>query len=127
MWTPICEYITIDENGVSFNFRTGTDKTNLEKEKRILYLKNLSSEVIKLIKSKENIALHEVDFFTELLNKELKFIIDNLTIKELKKIETKELVNELRNREGVEIKIIDPYENYVLEVSGPMIVIKVID
>ena len=47
--------------------------------------------------------------------------------KELKKIETKELVNELRNREGVEIKIIDPYENYVLEVSGPMIVIKVID
>jgi primosomal protein N'' len=100
---------------------------NVEKEERILYLKNLSSEVIKLIKSKENIALHEVDFFTELLNKELKFIIDNLTIKELKKIETKELVNELRNREGVEIKIIDPYENYVLEVSGPMIVIKVID
>ena len=77
MWTPICEYITIDENGVSFNFGTGTDKTNVEKEERILYLKNLSSEVIKLIKSKENIALHEVDFFTELLNKELKFIIDN--------------------------------------------------
>ena len=50
---------------------------NAEKEERILYLKNLSSEVIKLIKSKENIALHEVDFFTELLNKELKFIINN--------------------------------------------------
>ena len=68
MWTPICEYITIDESGITLNF---------EKEERILYLKNLSSEVIKLIKSKENIALHEVDFFTELLNKELKFIINN--------------------------------------------------
>ena len=45
----------------------------------------------------------------------------------LEKVETSELVKELRNREGVEIKIIDPYENYVIEVSGPMIVIKVID
>ena len=50
-----------------------------------------------------------------------------VSMESLEKIETRELVNELRNREGVEIKIIDPYENYVLEVSGPMIVIKVID
>ena len=35
MWTPICEYITIDENGVSLNFATDTDKKKSKRKKII--------------------------------------------------------------------------------------------
>lgn len=45
----------------------------------------------------------------------------------LKDISTKELVEELSRREGVEKIIIEPYAEKEIAVNGPMIVLKVID
>lgn len=46
---------------------------------------------------------------------------------ELKKISTAQLVEELKNREGVDTKIAEPYEHANIEVEGPAIVLVVID
>lgn len=48
-------------------------------------------------------------------------------MKDLKNITTIELVEELKKREGVEIKRVDPYQDENIIVNGPCIVIKVID
>ena len=45
----------------------------------------------------------------------------------LSHISTKELVIELRNRDGVETTIAEPYKDCELKVSGPAIVIVVND
>ncbi|WP_150112270.1 BC1881 family protein [Clostridium hydrogeniformans] len=45
----------------------------------------------------------------------------------IKKFSTKELVEELSKREGVETIIAEPYENKELKMNGPAIIIKVID
>ena len=45
----------------------------------------------------------------------------------LKKVSTKELVEELKLREGVEITIVEPYAEKSFKTDGPAIVIKVID
>lgn len=46
---------------------------------------------------------------------------------DLKNITTKELVEELKNREGVEMKIVDPHQDEVIEVNGPCLVLTIID
>lgn len=46
---------------------------------------------------------------------------------ELKNFRTCELVEELKNREGVETHMAEPYGNVELEVDGPAIVLVVID
>lgn len=46
---------------------------------------------------------------------------------DLKNITTKELVEELKNREGVEMKIVDPHQEDVIEVNGPCLVAIIID
>ncbi|WP_195945861.1 BC1881 family protein [Paraclostridium bifermentans] len=46
---------------------------------------------------------------------------------DLKNIATKELVEELKNREGIEIKEVDPYKDEVINVNGPCVVITVVD
>lgn len=48
-------------------------------------------------------------------------------MKDLKNILTKELVEELEKREGVEIKRVDPYQDEVINVNGPCVVITVVD
>lgn len=48
-------------------------------------------------------------------------------MKDLKNITTKELVEALKNREGVEMEVVDPYQDEVIEVNGPCLVIKIID
>ncbi|MCI1951777.1 MAG: BC1881 family protein [Clostridiales bacterium] len=48
-------------------------------------------------------------------------------MKELKAISTCDLVNELKNREGVEITIAEPYQDINIKVNGPAIVLTVID
>lgn len=45
----------------------------------------------------------------------------------LENIPTVKLVEELSRREGVEKIIIEPHEDKEISVSGPMIVLKVID
>lgn len=45
----------------------------------------------------------------------------------LQKISTVELINELRNREGVESIVIDPHQIEKLKVEGPMILLKILD
>ena len=45
----------------------------------------------------------------------------------LKKLSTKELLKELKTREGVETKIVEPYQNVDVEVNGPAIVLVVTD
>ena len=45
--------------------------------------------------------------------------------KELKDFETYELVEELRNREGVELHRADPYKEY--SVNGPALVLIIVD
>lgn len=45
----------------------------------------------------------------------------------LKNITTKELVEELKNREGGEMKIVDPHQEDVIEVNGPCLVAIIID
>ncbi|MCD8218919.1 MAG: BC1881 family protein [Ruminococcus sp.] len=46
---------------------------------------------------------------------------------DLSRIETRELVEELRKREGVETKIAGPYEDITVTVNGPAIVLVVMD
>ena len=46
---------------------------------------------------------------------------------ELKNVSTKELIDELRNREGVETTIAEPYEDVTVSTNGPAIVLVVID
>lgn len=45
----------------------------------------------------------------------------------LSEINTCDLVNELRRREGVTTEIAEPYEEVKLKVNGPAIVLVVID
>lgn len=46
---------------------------------------------------------------------------------DLEKITTKQLVEELKKREGVNVTIVEPYEKKTLEVEGSAIVLTVID
>ncbi len=43
------------------------------------------------------------------------------------KIPSKELVEELKKREGVEVIIVDPYENKEIKIEGPAIILLVKD
>lgn len=51
---------------------------------------------------------------------------DKIIIK-LSKISTRDIVNELLKREGVESKIIEPYADDSISANGPAILINVID
>ena len=57
---------------------------------------------------------------------ELKDKVDSLS-DNIERISTKELVEELKKREGVSITIAEPYEKESFEVEGPAIVLTVID
>ena len=46
---------------------------------------------------------------------------------ELKNIKTCELVEELKKREGVEVKIAEPHKDMALSVNGPAVVLIVVD
>lgn len=46
---------------------------------------------------------------------------------ELSNINTKELVEELKEREGVEVKYAEPYQNKEIKINGPATVLIVID
>lgn len=48
-------------------------------------------------------------------------------MQELSKYSTKELVEELSKRTGVEKIIVEPYQDKVISVNGPAIVLKIID
>lgn len=45
----------------------------------------------------------------------------------ISEIETRELVEELKKRSGVNIEVIEPYTEKIITVEGPMIVLKIID
>lgn len=47
--------------------------------------------------------------------------------KDLACFSTKELVEELSFREGVEIKVVEPYRDMKMSVNGPAVVLVVID
>ncbi|MFR5263995.1 BC1881 family protein [Clostridium sp.] len=47
--------------------------------------------------------------------------------KELKEFYTKELVEELCKRNGVEVEVINPYETKNIETNGPITILKIID
>ena len=46
---------------------------------------------------------------------------------ELTKLSTKDLVEELEKREGVEITTVEPYQDKAVSVNGPAIVLVVTD
>ena len=46
---------------------------------------------------------------------------------ELKDINTCELVEELKKREGVEVKIAEPHKDMAVSVNGPAVVLIVVD
>ena len=46
---------------------------------------------------------------------------------ELKNIKTCELVEELKKREGVEVKIAEPHKDMAVSVNGPAVVLIVVD
>lgn len=46
---------------------------------------------------------------------------------ELSAISTRELVEALQNREGVEIKTAEPYEDIEISVNGPAVVLIIVD
>lgn len=54
-------------------------------------------------------------------------VVKNGNLKHLKSYSTKDLVDELKNREGVEVSSIAPYMNANYTVEGPAIVLTVID
>ena len=45
----------------------------------------------------------------------------------LKSFETRELVEELRKREGVAVEVAEPYEKKEIDIEGPAIMLIVID
>lgn len=45
----------------------------------------------------------------------------------LKVFKTRELVEELKKREGVEVVLINPYKKEKLEIEGPATLLKIID
>lgn len=47
--------------------------------------------------------------------------------KQLSSFSTKELVEELKEREGVETEIVEPYKDKQIIVNGPAIVLTVVD
>ena len=46
---------------------------------------------------------------------------------ELKDVKTCELVEELKKREGVEVKISEPHEDMSVSVNGPAVVLVIVD
>lgn len=46
---------------------------------------------------------------------------------DLSKITTRDLVEELKKREGVNAKQVTPYEDYRVEVNGPAVVLLITD
>ena len=46
---------------------------------------------------------------------------------ELKDVKTCELVEELKKREGVEVKIAEPHKDMSVSVTGPAVVLVVVD
>jgi hypothetical protein len=46
---------------------------------------------------------------------------------ELKNAKTYELVEELKKREGVEVKIAEPHKDMAVSVNGPAVVLVVVD
>lgn len=46
---------------------------------------------------------------------------------ELKDVKTCELVEELKKREGVEVKIAEPHKDMLVSVNGPAVVLIVVD
>ena len=46
---------------------------------------------------------------------------------ELKDVKTCELVEELKKREGVEVKIAEPHKDMAVSVNGPAVVLVIID
>lgn len=46
---------------------------------------------------------------------------------EMKKVKTCELVNEIETREGVEKKIIGPYQMETVSVEGPAVILVITD
>nr|WP_314609458.1 BC1881 family protein [uncultured Lachnoanaerobaculum sp.] len=46
---------------------------------------------------------------------------------ELKDVKTCELVEELKKREGVEVKIAEPHKDMSVSVNGPAVVLIVVD
>lgn len=46
---------------------------------------------------------------------------------DLKNITTKQLIDELKKREGIEVNTVDPYQDEIINVNGPCIIITVID
>ena len=45
----------------------------------------------------------------------------------LNQISTSCLVEELKKREGVETKVVEPYKNQTIKINGPAVVLVVID
>lgn len=56
-----------------------------------------------------------------------KKVFRNITESKMNELTTKELVEELEKREGVEIKIADPYKDVEIKVNGPAKILIVID
>ncbi len=46
---------------------------------------------------------------------------------ELKNVPTCDLVTELKTRDGVEMKVAEPYQDIAVSVNGPAIVLVVVD
>lgn len=53
--------------------------------------------------------------------------MQEVTTLPIEKYSTKELVEELLKREGVDYKKVEPYADEVISANGPAILIKVID
>lgn len=64
--------------------------------------------------------LREFDMTLKLDRDDLEFVQNETT-------PTKELVDELMTREGVETTIAEPYEDVVVAANGPAMILKVID
>ena len=61
------------------------------------------------------------------VNIKMKKRLDKGESMELKDIKTCELVEELKKREGVEVKIAEPHKDMAVSVNGPAVLLVVID
>lgn len=89
-----------------------------EKNELILPVKVDMSEVDELI--------HKAERLNELL-KEANSLVKELASNSLGKIHTRDLVEELKTREGVEATYVEPYQTKESSVNGPACILAVID
>ena len=94
----------------------------MENKQAIEQLKDLRDDFTSIVNFKEDVEALDIAI------KALERTALEVPVQEqLSKYYTKDLVEELSKRDGVEVTIAEPYEDIEVKANGPAIVLKIID